>query len=175
MTGKRSFVALCLMALFALLQGCAGAVVGGAATGAVVSHDRRTVGIFIEDQTIEIKSLKRLFDDKEILHNTHIEVNSFNRQVLITGESPQNQLRDRAETLIKGIENVRHVYNELLLAAPTSLLARTNDTYLGTKVKSKYLVQKGLDPTRIKVVPQNGTIYLLGLVTRSEAQVATDI
>ncbi|MCG2633569.1 MAG: BON domain-containing protein [Gammaproteobacteria bacterium] len=164
-----------LILLILLLQGCAGAVLGGAAAGVTVSHDRRTTGIFIEDQAIEVKAMKRLFDDKEILKNTHLGVTSFNRQVLLTGESPQESLRQRAEQLVSGIANVRHVFNEVVIAAPTSVLSRTNDTYLGTKVKSKFLAQKGLDPTRIKVVTQDGTVFLMGLVNRAEAETATDI
>ena len=175
MTAKNSLFILLLGLIYLLLQGCAAAVVGGAATGATIGHDRRTTGTFIEDQSIEIKALKRLYDDKEILGHTHMRVTSFNRQVLITGEAPQARLQAKATELVSGIDNVRHVYNEVLLAAPTSLLSRTNDTYLGLKVKSSYLIQKGLDPTRVKVVAQNGTLFLMGLLTQQEAELATDI
>lgn len=159
----------------ALLQGCATAVVTGAATGAAVVHDRRTAGSVIEDQTIEVKALRIIFENEELWKQVHANVTSYNMVVLITGEAPSVELRAEVERLVRGLPKVRDVHNELTIAAPSSMLTRSSDALITSKIKTFILTDKGLDPTRIKVVTENGVVYLMGLVSRREAQLATDV
>ena len=166
-----------ILLLVVLLQGCASAVVGGAAAGASMAHDRRSVGTFVDDEIIEIKAMEKIISDKELFDQTHINVTSYNNIILLSGEAPTDALRSKAFSLVSGIPKVRKVHNELVLAAPSSLLTRSSDTWITTKVKTNLFNIKhlqGFDPTRIKVVSENGTVFLMGIVTRAEADAAVE-
>ena len=159
-----------------LLSGCATAIVGvGAAAGttATVAHDRRTTGTFIEDQAIELKAVKSFFFDKEINDSSHINVTSYNTVVLITGETPSEDFRNRIINIVREIPKVTHVYDELTIAAPSSWTSRSSDSLITSKVKTKLLLLKHFDGTRVKVVTEKGVVYLMGLLTRAESDVAT--
>jgi osmotically-inducible protein OsmY len=159
-----------------LLSGCATVVVGvGAAAGttATIAHDRRTTGTFIEDQAIELKAVKSFFFDKEINDSSHINVTSYNTVVLITGESPSEDIRNRIINIVRDIPKVTHVYDELTIAAPSSWTSRSSDSLITSKVKTKLLLLKNFDGTRVKVVTEKGVVYLMGLLTRAESDVAT--
>lgn len=159
-----------------LLSGCTAAVVGAGAvagTTASVAHDRRTTGTFIEDQAIELKAIKSFFSDKEIHDSSHINVTSYNTVVLITGETPSEDIRQRIVNIVKTIPKVTHVYDELTIAAPSSWTSRGSDSLITSKVKTKLLTLKNFDGTRVKVVTEKGVVYLMGLLTRAESDVAT--
>ncbi|MBU1192613.1 MAG: BON domain-containing protein [Gammaproteobacteria bacterium] len=154
-----------------LLQGCAPVLIGGAATGASVAHDRRTAGSYVEDQSIEMKAATAISNEAELKRQGHLNVTSFNMIVLISGEVPSEALRQRAGELIGGIEKVRRVHNELMIAAPSSMMTRSSDSLITAKVKTSLFSVKGyenFDPTRVKVVTENGTVFLMGLLTRAE-------
>jgi osmotically-inducible protein OsmY len=173
----RHALLLTLLAGAGLFQGCATAVVTGAATGAAVALDRRTPGTIIEDQTIEMTASSVLSDDPQLDDQAHLNVTSYNTVVLITGEAPTPALRARAEELVAGVRKVRRVVNEVTIAAPSSLTSRGSDTLITTKVKAALFRVKeprGFDPLRVKVVSENGSVYLMGLVTRTEAQAVVD-
>lgn len=160
-------------ALSTQLAGCFPAVVGGAAAGGVMAADRRTSGIYIEDQNIELKAEKFIEDD--IGDNIHANVTSFNRNVLITGEAFNEESKAKAEAIVKNIDNVRTVTNEVIVAAKTSLGKRSNDTYITSKVKAR-MVRENLFPANyIKVVTEHSVVYLMGLVTHKEADDAVEI
>lgn len=171
----RIALAIAVAVCVGVLQGCAGVVVAGGATGAAVAHDQRTVGTVIEDQAIELKAASAIRGDKELDAQSHINVTSYNGTVLLSGETPGDALRKRAEELVSRIEKVKKVHNELLVAAPSSVISRSSDTLITTKIKSQMVATKDFDPTRVKVVTENGVVYMLGLVQRAEADVATDI
>ncbi|MCX4193468.1 BON domain-containing protein [Methylophaga sp. OBS1] len=158
-----------------LIQGCAPAVVGGAATGAAVAYDRRTTGTVIDDQGIEFKAAYALFNNKEIYDQSHINVTSFNGVVLLTGETPSESLKQKATAEVKQIPKVRRIHNELAIAAPSALPSRSTDTWITSKIKAKMATDERIDPFHIKVVTERGIVYLLGLVSRSEAQQAVDL
>lgn len=158
-----------------VLQGCAGAIVAGGATGVAVAHDQRTAGTVIEDQAIEIKVASAIRGDKELNEQSHINVTSYNGMVLLSGETPGEDLRKRAEEHARKAEKVRKVYNELTVAAPSSFVSRSSDTVVTTKIKAKMVANKEFDPTRVKVVTENGVVYLMGLVNHAEADIATNI
>ena len=166
---------IALICVLTLLNGCAALVVGGAATGANVAHDRRTTGTFIEDEAIELKSLKAILEDKEVSSQTHLNVTSFNTIVLVSGEAPTEELRQRAIQLVRNIDKVSHVHDEITIAGPSSLMSRSGDTFITTKVKTKLIAEKNLDGTHVKVVTENGVVYLMGLLNREDANRATEI
>lgn len=156
------------------LHGCAAVVVGGAATGAAVATDRRTAGVFVGDQEIELRAMSRL---REALPQKtgSIAVTSYNRQVLLTGQVPDEATRARAAEVVKGVPDVRTVFNELSVSGVTSLTSTANDTGLTASVKTRLLRNESVPGTQIKVKTEAGVVYLMGLVTRAEAGVATEI
>jgi osmotically-inducible protein OsmY len=166
-------VATLALAAAATLGGCAAVVVGGAVGTALVVTDRRTAGVQLEDQNIELKSLTRI---REVVgERGHINVTSFNRMALITGEVPTEADRVAVEQAITKIENVRSTVNDLAVMGSSSLGARSNDTILTSKVKATYVDAKDLQATAVKVVTERGTVYLLGRVTEREASRAVEL
>ena len=157
------------LGLTVVISGCAGVLFGGAVTGAAVANDTRTAGSVIEDQAIELKATELIWKDPELKDQSHISTTSYNQIVLLTGQTPTEELRQRAETKVGGIEKVRHVYNELTIAAPNSLTTRSSDTVLTAKVKTKLIALKEIDGTKVKVVTENGIVYLMGLLAGSSA------
>ncbi len=157
------------------LQGCATAVVGGAAaTGTAVAIDRRTTGVFVGDQEIELRAQSRLreaFPGK----NNSISVTSYNRQALLTGQVPDETTRTRAGEIVKGVPDVRTVFNELSVSGVTSLTSDANDTAITSKVKARLLREERVPGIKVKVVTEAAVVYLMGLVTKAEADVATEI
>jgi osmotically-inducible protein OsmY len=156
-----------------LLGGCAAVVVGGAAVGASAIHERRSVGTMIDDEGIEWKARSALNGDKTLSSQSHISVISVNGVVLLVGQTPTQALHQQATTLTQGVDNVRIVHNELTIAAPNSYMTRSSDSYITSKVKTSLFKVKGhddFDPTRVKVVTENGTVYLMGILYRSEAE-----
>lgn len=161
------------LAALPLLGGCAAAVIGGAAaTGALVTQDRRTVGTITEDQGIELKAAQRL---NERLGSSHINTTSYNRLVMLSGEVPDAAAKEEADRIVRGIENVRGTYNELQVAGNSSLTARTNDSYLTSKVKARFVDAQKFNALHVKVVTESNVVYLLGLVRRAEAAEAATI
>ncbi len=167
---------LILLGLLAQLIGCAAVAVGGAAaaTGTAVV-DRRTTGALVEDQTIEVKALKSFHDDAELNEQAHLNVTSYNTVVLLTGETPTDAMRQRAMELVKKVDKVTHVYNELTIAAPSSLVSRSSDSYITTKVKTQLFADKNVSGVQFKVVTEKGVVYLMGIVSRAESEIATEI
>ncbi len=160
----------------ALLAGCAAAVVGGAAVGgAAIAHDRRTTGTIVEDQAIELKIHDAIRNDSELKEGTHINVTSFNGVVLLSGEVPTKGQQARASKLAGEVEKVRRVHNELTIAAPSSAMSRSSDSLLTAKVKTQLLSEEDVAVGHIKVVTENGVVYLMGLVNRAEADKATAV
>jgi osmotically-inducible protein OsmY len=155
------------------LGGCAAVAIGAAAGTALVVVDRRTAGVQLEDQNIELKSLTRV---REVLGDRgHVNVTSYNRMALITGEVPTEADRTAVEQAIARIENVRSTVNDLAVMGPSSLTARSNDAILTSKVKATYVDAKDLQATAVKVVTERGTVYLMGRVTEREASRAVEL
>jgi osmotically-inducible protein OsmY len=171
---KSKFALLILLPLV-LLQGCATAVITGAATGASLAHDRRTTGSVIDDQGIEFKAASAIYLNKAIYNQSHINVTSYNGTVLLTGEALTEQLKQQIYDLVRVLPKVRTIHNELIIAAPSALPSRSSDTWITSKVKAKIAAEKGLDPFFVKVVTEHGIVYLMGIVTRAEAQKSVQI
>lgn len=153
-----------------LLNGCAGLLLGGAAVGVSVAHDRRTTGTVVDDQTIELKMQSAL--NQQLPPGNHINVTGYNGAVLLSGEVISEAVRQQAEMIARGIDPpVREVYNELVIAPASTLSSRSNDLLLAAKVKTAFfqISIPDFDPTRIKVVTERSVVYLIGLVRRNEA------
>jgi len=163
-----------ILACFSL-SGCAGLMVAGAATGAAASQDRRTVPTQLEDENIEIKTVTALFKNDELWQDTNIDVISYNMIVLLIGQAPTASLKEKAFAEVKKIPKVRNVYNQIRIAAPISFFAKSNDKYLTSKVKSSMLFADNFPSGKIKVVTENSEVFLLGLVTKEEADKAVEI
>ena len=168
------YAILLLSAILPLAQGCAPVLIGGAvATGVIAAEDRRTVGIMTEDQTIESRASSRI--GESLKGNIHVNVTSYNRMVLLSGEVPDAASKERAGQVAKAVENVRNVYNELVVMGVTPLGSRTNDTIITSKVKARFVDASKFSPVHVKVVTENGVVYQMGLVKKQEAQDATDV
>jgi osmotically-inducible protein OsmY len=166
----------CFASLFAVLSGCGPLIVTGSATAARLIHDRRTAATQIEDQAIEFKAYSAFRQAGETLGRSHINANSYNNVVLLTGEVDRPQLRQWAEDTVRGIDKVRFVHNELTVAPPSHWGSRSNDAWLTLKAKSSLLKIQDLpdfDPTRVKVITERGIVYLFGLVTPQEGDAVT--
>lgn len=168
--------AIWLLALVPMLTGCAAVAVGAIGAGALALHDRRTLPALVDDQQIEIAATRAFHADESMGGDTHIRVVSFNGMVLLAGEVPSDQHRQRAESLTRGVEGVRRVVNELAVREPTGVGTRLKDMGITLEVKSALLGVDvdGFDPTRVKVVTLRGNVYLMGLVTPREAQAVLD-
>jgi osmotically-inducible protein OsmY len=163
-----------LLAATAALQGCAEAlIVGGVAVGVMIAADRRQTEVMFADQGIEFTAGSRI--DDALKGQGHVNVTSYNYTVLLTGEVPTAQARAEAENAASGVRNVKTVVNELQIAGTSSTASRSNDAYVTSKVKSNFLGNGKFKPTDIKVVTEAGVVYLLGLVTREEADAATEV
>lgn len=165
---------LAAAALTGGLAGCATPVVlGGAALGGMMAIDRRTAGTQIEDESIELRSSNRIhgaYGDK-----VHVNITSYNRQVLLTGEVPSAEARQAIEKIVTGVENVRTVVNDLAVMPSTSLGQRSNDTFITGKVRASLVDAKDISANSFKVVTERNAVYLMGLVTQREAGRATAI
>ena len=161
--------------LLLLLQGCATAVLTGAAATVGIDYDRRTAGAIIDDQNIELKAATILYDTEPLYQNSHINITSYNGTVLLTGEVLSANDKQQVYQLIQPIQGVHHIHNELMISPISSMTARSSDTWLTSKVLAKMTADEALDPYYIKVVTENSTVYLMGIVYRSEAMNAAKI
>jgi len=156
----------------ASLQGCVLALAGAAGGTALVATDRRTVGAQTEDREIQVKALADL--NKNLPDASHVNVAVFNQRVLLTGEVPDDASKQKAETIVRAIDNVHSIVNELAVQPASSYSSRANDAYLEGRVKSELIAYKGISANNFKVVSERGIVYLMGLVTMDEGNIAAD-
>lgn len=155
------------------LSGCVPLIAGGAlATGDMIA-DRRSSGIYIEDQNIELKAEQTV--NKALGEKVHINATSFNMQVLITGEVPDAASKAKVEDLVRDVANVKNVVNELVIDSHSTLSQRNNDAYLTTKVKARMIKENRFPANVVKVTTEATTVFLMGIVTRQEADAAVEI
>jgi osmotically-inducible protein OsmY len=154
------------------LQGCAPVVIGGAATTGAALHSRRTVGTFVDDESIELQARMAVLEQQDLNSQIHINIISYNGVVLMVGQAPTQALSEQAQSIVTGIEKVRVVHNEMNIAAPNSLMTRSSDSLITAKVKTGLFSIKGIedfDVSRVKVVTEDGVVFLMGMVYRNEA------
>jgi osmotically-inducible protein OsmY len=162
-----------LLAALLGMQGCELAIIGGGAAAISAIEDRRTSGTMFDDDGIETRvrrSVREWFGE-----NTHVNVTSFNRTVLLTGEVPNEATRAQVEKFVLENANVRGVTNELQIGAVSSGPARANDSLITTRVKARLLDSNKVNPVHVKVVTEAGVVYLLGVVTETEADTAVEV
>jgi osmotically-inducible protein OsmY len=163
----------CVSVVLPPLAGCAAAALGGVAGGVLIVSDRRTSGTQVEDEGIELRSFSRLnevFGDRG-----HINVTSYNRQALLTGEVPTEADKKRAEDVVSRVDNVQRVLNELAVMPNTSIGQRSNDALITGKVKAAFVDAPDLFANAFKVVTERNVVYLMGRVTEREAARATEV
>ncbi len=169
---KRLTLATAAAALLgAALSGCAPLLIGGAAGTALVVSDRRTPGILIEDQTIEVRA--RNIIREQVGTRVRVDITSYNRQVLLTGEVPNAQDKEIVERQVSRVDNVRAVVNELSVANTPSLWDRSSDTLITGRVKAA-LIDVKVQVNAVNVTTERGVVYLMGRVTQAEANRATE-
>ncbi len=157
-----------------LLHGCVPVLIGaGGAMAFTTLEDRRTTGVQIDDQGIELRAGNRI--GERYSDAVHVNSTSYNRSVLLTGEVPDARTREDIEKIALAVPGVRGVSNELEIAGISSLGARTNDSFVTSKVKARFIDAGTFSPVHIKVVTENGVVYLLGIVIEGEANEAAEL
>jgi len=171
---QASCAALAVAALAGALAGCAPLIVGGGAVvGTMMAVDRRTTGAQVEDEGIELRTASRVRD--ALGDRAHVNVTSYNRQVLLTGEVPHADDVQRVEQIALGVENVRSVVNDLAARPNSTLGQRSQDTYITGKVRASLIDAKDLTANAFKVVTERQVVYLMGRVTPREAKRSAEI
>ncbi|MDP1606760.1 MAG: BON domain-containing protein [Rhodocyclaceae bacterium] len=171
---RRTLILLvALVALVPVLSGCFGVAAIGVGAGALVFADRRQAETIVTDEGIEIRTGNRIaekFGDR-----VHVNVTSYNRTVLLTGEAPDAAAKAEIEKIVEGVPNVKAINNELRLGTVSTLGNRSNDTFITSKVKARFIDASQFSVNHVKVVTENSVVYLLGLATQREASAAVEI
>lgn len=160
-------------AVLPALQGCFPVVAAGVGTGVVAVVDRRTLGTQTEDEAIEWKASSRVGD--KLRDRGHFNFTSYNRKVLISGEVASEEIRAEAAQIVATVPNVAGVHDELVVGPSSSLTDRSNDAYITSKVKGRFVDGGKFNAMRVKVVTEAGAVFLLGLVTQAEADAAVQL
>jgi len=161
------------IACVTLLQACVPLMFAGVGAGALVVADRRTTGTYLDDESIELKTSNLVRQHFGTIN--HVNVTSYNRNVLLTGEVQDESVRAEVQRLAGTIANVRAVVNELVIGPPSTFPARSNDTGITTNVKARFVNNKVFSVNHIKVVTEANVVFLLGIVTREEGDHAAEI
>jgi osmotically-inducible protein OsmY len=172
---RRSRVTLWLLvaAVVPTLAGCFGAAVVGAGAGALMLADRRPSDTFVADQAVELRAGNRIND--KFGDRVHVNVTCYDHTALLTGEASDAAVKADVEKLVAGVPNVKAVINEIQIAGTSTLSARSNDAYVTSKVKARFVDANRFAPNHVKVVTEAGTVYLMGIVTQREADAAVEV
>jgi osmotically-inducible protein OsmY len=162
-----------LLAAVLGLQGCPAIIAGGGIAAVTSLEDRRTTGTQLDDSGIESRAASRI--SERLGEKAHVNVTAFNRAVLLTGEAWDEAVRAEVEKIVAAVPNVRSVTNEVQVAGASSATSRANDTAITAKVKGRFVNVKDLNPLHVKVVTEAGVVYLLGIVTETEAETSTEL
>lgn len=172
---KNIFLCAGVLGMAALLSGCPAAIIAGAAGAAVMADDPRSTGTQIDDETIESRAMSKLRERKDIISQSNLTVVSYNRIVLLLGQTPNATLKRDSGDIVANVPNVRKVYNEIKVAPPGGLWNNTTDGTLSARVKSALIADDGVPSNSVKVITEAGEVYLMGLVTRAHGDRATEI
>ncbi len=170
---RRLFATTALVLAIPALSGCFGAVAVGAGAGALLISDRRPSETYLTDQGIELRAASRI--NEKLGDKAHVNVTSYNRMVVLTGEVANETAKAEAESITRGVPNVKSIANELAIAGPSSYGGRSNDSYITSKVKARFIDANKFSATHVKVVTEAGVVFLLGIVTSTEADAAVEV
>jgi osmotically-inducible protein OsmY len=158
------------------LQGCiAGAIVAGSAAGGVVASDNRSFASMEDDQKITYQASRKIAADPVLARQGHVTIESYNRDVLLAGQVPSPELRDQVVSMVKDIPHVKRIFNELTIGQPTTFMQRSKDAVITANVKSRMFATTNLKASQIKVVTEDRVVYLMGLTSVSQAQIAARV
>jgi len=166
----RIFYFLTLL-LVTTLTGCTDVAV----SGAQAAYNHHSVRKTFTDHYIAYEAYKKIDEEGSEFKNTHIIITAFNNDVLLAGQTPEEEQRKKVEQLVREIPQVDEVHNLITIGSPSSALTRVSDAWITTKIKSKLMVLDDVDATEVKVMTENGTVYLMGVIRPSEAQAAVDV
>jgi len=168
---------LLVLIILGVLPGCVPVVAGTAvgATGGSLLYDRRPMKVILKDDDVAYAIERKLFYVNDIKNQCHVGITSYNGVMLLVGQAPTQALKDQITAVAKTVPGIKRLYNQMTLGAPTSYLTRTSDSWITTKVKTKLLMAKHLKSGQFKVLTENGTVFLMGVVSRSQAQLAVSI
>ncbi len=139
------------------------------------TNEGRNFETLVRDESIELKAIQSLFKNEALWKNSSIEVVSFNKTVLLVGQTPTNQLKKQAESLVKQIDGIKKVYNEIRVTAPTSSMVYMSDSAITSKVKAALMLEQKLPASQIKIITEDSEVFLLGIVTKQQAELAIEL
>ncbi len=171
---KKIYLPLVLSATL-LLQGCAGLIIGAGVGAASVAHDRRTIGTQVDDTTIAGRISIAMSNDIVIKEQTSISVQVFNGTALLVGQAPTKALMQQAEKLASSVKNIKKLHNQIRLGLPIPANVVANDAWLASKIKTILIADKRIDGLHIEIEVENGEVFLMGLVSEKESNIAVDI
>lgn len=169
---------LCLTLLLSttlLIQGCAGLIIGAGVGAASVAHDRRTIGAQVDDTTLASRISTVIANDQTINNQANIVVQVFNGTALLVGQAPTQEMITESEKLAATVKNIKKLHNQIRLGAPISPSVVANDSWIASKVKTKLIADKRIDGLHIEIEVENAEVFLMGLVSEQEANIAVEI
>ena len=172
---SKSIKLVALIFTLAVLQGCAAVTVVAITAGASMATDRRSIGNQIDDQSIEIAAYNEITKNKSLSDNTNLHIISVNGSVLIIGQAPTTFLKDQAIKIVNEIEGVVRIHNQIRVGNKTSVTTQTNDAWLTSKVKTALFSNDEVNGKDIKVITENAEVFLMGIVSKKEADVAVNV
>ena len=175
MLSIKKSVAIALLLSITTIQGCAVLVIGAGVGAASAAHDRRTLGAQVDDKTAASKISVALSEVEELKNRTSITVQVFNGTALLVGQAPTNELIQLAQQTAAKVKNIKKLHNQIRLGSPISTSVAANDVWLASKVKTQLLADKRVDGLNVEIEVENGEVFLMGLVTQQEANIAVDI
>jgi osmotically-inducible protein OsmY len=158
-----------------LMQGCAGLIIGAGVGAVSVAHDRRTVGTQVDDKTTAGRLFSAISNDAALKEQTSISVQVFNGTALLVGQSPTRELIQQAEKLASTVKNIKKLHNQIRLGLPIPASAIAHDVWLASKVKTILIADKRIDGLHINIEVENSEVFLMGLVSQQESNIAVDI
>ena len=175
MLSIKKSVAIAVLLSITTIQGCAVLVIGAGVGAASAAHDRRTLGAQVDDKTAASKISVALSEVEELKNRTSITVQVFNGTALLVGQAPTNELIQLAQQTAAKVKNIKKLHNQIRLGSPISTSVAANDVWLASKVKTQLLADKRVDGLNVEIEVENGEVFLMGLVTQQEANIAVDI
>ncbi len=170
---QRLSLGVLLGAMMWLMAGCAPLIIGGAVAAVAVTEDRRTGGVFVDDENIENRALLKV--KTRFGNQVHVNITSYNRQVLITGETTSDQVKRGVEDEINSVPGIKRIFNEMIVGPQAGVVSVSNDARLTTIVKTRFLEANRFQANHVKVVTEANVVYLMGIVKRTEADAAAQL